>query len=45
MNKTAYVDLSILEISKIVKYEFWYDYVTPNYGKKQNYVTWIHAAL
>ena len=34
MNKTAYVGLSILEISKIVKYEFWYDYVTPNFGKK-----------
>ena len=27
MNKLVYLGLSILELSKIVIYEFWYDYV------------------
>ena len=27
MNKLVYLELSILELSKIVMYEFWYDYV------------------
>ena len=27
MNKRVYLGVSILEISKIVMYEFWYDYV------------------
>ena len=31
MNKPVYLRLSILEISKILMYEFWYDYVKPNY--------------
>ena len=34
MNKTVYLGLSILELSKILMYEFWYDYVKPNYGGK-----------
>ena len=34
INKPAYLGLSILEISKMVMYEFWYDYVNPKYGKK-----------
>ena len=34
MNKPAYLGLSILELSKILIYEFWYDYVKPKYGKK-----------
>ena len=34
MNKPAYLGLSILEISKIIAYKFWYDYVKPQYGKK-----------
>ena len=34
MNKTVYLGLSILELSKILMYEFWYDYVKPKYGKK-----------
>ena len=29
MNKPVYLGLSILELSKIVMYEFWYDYVKP----------------
>ena len=32
MNKTIYLGLSILEISKILMYEFWYDYMKPKYG-------------
>ena len=34
INKPFYLGLSILELSKIVMYEFWYDYVKPKYGKK-----------
>ena len=33
MNKPIYLGLSILEISKILMYEFWYDYMKPKYGK------------
>ena len=32
MNKPIYLGLSILEISKILMYEFWYDYIKPKYG-------------
>ena len=32
MNKPTYLGLSILEISKILMYEFWYDYMKPKYG-------------
>ena len=32
MNKPTYLRLSILEISKILMYEFWYDYMKPKYG-------------
>ena len=35
MNKPVYLGLSILELSKILMYEFWYDYVKPKYGKKR----------
>ena len=42
MNKTqvftVYLDLSILEMNKTVTYEFWYDYVNQNMGKKQSYI-------
>ena len=31
MNKAAYPGLSILEISKTLMYEFWYDYIKPKY--------------
>ena len=31
MNKPVYRGLSILEISKILMYEFWYDYIEPTY--------------
>ena len=33
MNKLVYLGLSILDLSKTVMYEFWYDYVKPTYGE------------
>ena len=33
MNKPVYLGLSILELSKTVMYEFWYDYVKPKYDE------------
>ena len=32
MNKPLYLGLSILEISKILMYKFWYDYMMPKYA-------------
>ena len=32
INKPIYLGLSILESSKILMYEFWYDYIKPKYG-------------
>ena len=32
MNKPIYLGLSILEISKLLMYEFWYDYMKPKHG-------------
>ena len=32
MNKPIYLGLPILEISKIIMYEFWYDYTKKKYG-------------
>ena len=34
MNKLVYLGLSILELSKILMYEFWYDYVQLKYAEK-----------
>ena len=34
MNKPIYLGLSILEISKIVMHEFYYDYTKAKYGEK-----------
>ena len=31
MKKAVYLGLSILELSKIIMYEFWFDYVKPKY--------------
>ena len=36
MNKPICLGLSILELSEILMYEFWYDYVKPKYGEKSN---------
>ena len=33
MKKSFYLGLSVSELSKIVMYEFWYDYLKQNDGK------------
>ena len=33
MNKPVYLSLSVLDLSKIVMYEIWYDYVKPKYAE------------
>ena len=33
MNKPVYLGLSILDLSKTVMYEFWYDYLKPKYSE------------
>ena len=34
MNKPVYLDLSVTECSKILMYQFLYNYVKPKYGEK-----------
>ena len=34
MNEPVYLAMSILDISKTLMYEFWYDYIKPNYGDR-----------
>ena len=34
MNKPVYLGMSILDISKTLMYEFWYDYIKPKYQDK-----------
>ena len=45
MNKPVYFGLSILELSKMLMYEFWYDYVKSNMVKKQICVIWIQLCF
>ena len=33
MNKPIYLGQAILDISKALMYEFWYDYLSPMYGE------------
>ena len=44
MNKPIYLGMSILDISKTLMYELWYDYIKPKHHNKsktgKNYVTW-----
>ena len=45
-NQPVYLGWTILELSKIVMYQFWYKIVKPKCGKKsKNCVTWIQTAL
>ena len=34
MTKSLFFGMSILDISKILMYEFWYDYINPKYGDR-----------
>ena len=34
INKNIYLGLSVLELSKILMYELWFDYVKRKYGEK-----------
>ena len=38
MTKPLYLGMSILDISKILMYEFWYNYISPKYGDKANII-------
>ena len=44
MNKLVYLGLSILDLSKTVMYEFWYDYVKQNAVKMLNFVILIQTS-
>ena len=41
MIKPVYLRLSILELSKILMSEFWYDHVKPQYGKERKTVLYV----
>ena len=54
MNKPIYLGMPILDISKILMYEFWYEYLCMSFGMttlnqnmetEQNYAIWILIAL
>ena len=34
LTKPRYLGMSILDIGKTLMYEFWYDYIRPNYGDR-----------
>ena len=36
ISKPVYLGLPMLELSKTVMYEYWYDYVKPKYSEKAN---------
>ena len=44
-NMPVYLGMSILDISKTLMYEFWYDYLKPKTKTMQNFVTWILRVL
>ena len=55
INKPIYLGMSILNISKTLMYEIWYDYIKPSINRvalngvalktEPNYVTWILTTL
>ena len=44
MNKPVYLVLSILQSNKILKYEFWYEYVKQKYCEKRK-LCYMDAAI
>ena len=42
MKKSFYLEFLILELSKTVIYEFWYDYVKPKYAEKAKLLYYTH---
>ena len=45
MNKPVYLGQAILDLSKLVMYEFHYDYMTPKYGKNPKTVLYGYRFL
>ena len=45
MNKYVCLRLSILELSKILMHEFWYDYIKPKYGEKSKIVLYRYSCI
>ena len=45
MSKPVYLGLAILEISKILMQEFWYDYINPKYRNNEKYAISIQTVL
>ena len=45
INKPAYLEISMLDISKRLMYELWYDILNQSIKKMENYVTWILTPL
>ena len=43
MNSPVFLGLSILDLSKSVMYEFWYDFIKLNIVKNLNCVSWIQT--
>ena len=41
MTKQLYLGMSVLDVSKILMYELWYDYIKPKYGDRAK-LTQIH---
>ena len=37
INKPVHLGRSVLELSEILMYQLWYDYVKPKYGKKAKF--------
>ena len=43
MNRSVYLGLSVLELDKMLMYEFWYDYVKPVYEQKAKLYVSLYA--
>ena len=45
VSKPVYLRMSMLDISKTLMYDFWFDYVKPKNNDEQNYAAWILLVL